>query len=66
MVVVGCCSLLFVFQVICLHMGDSFSAHAGKILTFPFVHKGAGLSHKPLLLGAPETVFEWFVATLLG
>ncbi len=58
--------LLSVLNAFCLHLGDTFSAHIGKILTFPLIKKGACLGHKPFLFGAPESVFERFVATLFG
>jgi hypothetical protein len=47
-----------------LQAGKFLSAHAGEILTFPFVHKGAGLFHEPVFFRTPESLFEGFVAPL--
>ncbi len=43
-----------------------FSAHARKVFAFPLVYEGTCLYCKPIFFRAPETVFERFVAPLLG
>jgi len=50
--------------IVSLQASEFLSAHVGKIFTFPFVHKGAGLFHEPVFFRTPESVFEGFVAPL--
>ena len=49
-----------------LEDGKSFTAHLGKIITFPSIDKGTYLLGKPSLLGTPVAIFEGFVAALGG